>query len=98
MTYLGGRRSFTLIQALEHWWLFLAKKSSRNEALEITPEQYRMLMQDLEIVAKHPAWLLKGSPVSSTLTAAVMNGKYVNAVTLYRLNISRQYGTSLYKI
>lgn len=25
-----------------------------TEALEITPEQYRMLMQGLEIVAKHP--------------------------------------------
>lgn len=24
------------------------------EALEITPEQYRMLMQGLEIIAKHP--------------------------------------------
>lgn len=27
---------------------------SAEEALEITPEQYQMLMQGLEIVAKHP--------------------------------------------
>lgn len=27
---------------------------SADEALEITPDQYRMLMQGLEIIAKHP--------------------------------------------
>ena len=37
------------------------------------------------VKAKHPKWLLKGSPVSPSLAAAVMNGKYVNAVPLYRL-------------
>ena len=30
-------------------------------------------------------FLLHGSPVSASLAAAVMNGKYVNAVPLYRL-------------
>lgn len=53
-----------------------------------------------EIVrAPHPQSLLKGSLVSSSLEAAVMNAKYVNAVPLYRqeqeferygLHISRQ--------
>ena len=53
-----------------------------------------------EIVrAPHPKSLLKGSLVSPSLEAAVMNAKYVNAVPLYRqekeferygLNISRQ--------
>ena len=37
------------------------------------------------IKAKHPKSLLHGSPVSALLAAAVMNGKYVNAVPLYRL-------------
>ena len=37
------------------------------------------------IKAKHPKSLLHGSPVSASLVAAVMNGKYVNAVPLYRL-------------
>ena len=37
------------------------------------------------IKAKHPKSLLHGSPVSASLAAAVMNGKYVNAVPLYRL-------------
>lgn len=37
------------------------------------------------IKAKHPKNLLHGSPVSASLAAAVMNGKYVNAVPLYRL-------------
>ena len=37
------------------------------------------------IKAKHPKSLLHGSLVSASLAAAVMNGKYVNAVPLYRL-------------
>ncbi len=49
--------------------------------------------------APHPETLLRGSPVSPSLEAAIMNAKYVNAVPLYRqeqefarygLNISRQ--------
>ena len=36
------------------------------------------------IRAPHPKALLHGSPVSSTLAAAIINSKYVNAVPLYR--------------
>lgn len=36
------------------------------------------------VKAPHPKALLHGSPVSSTLAAAIMNSKYVNAVPLYR--------------
>ena len=51
------------------------------------------------VKAPHPGYLLKGSLVSPSLEAAVMNAKYVNAVPLYRqeqefarygLHISRQ--------
>ena len=35
--------------------------------------------------APHPKSLLHGSLVSPSLGAAIMNGKYVNAVPLYRL-------------
>lgn len=35
--------------------------------------------------APHPKGLLPSSPVTPSLAAAVMNGKYVNAVPLYRL-------------
>ena len=35
--------------------------------------------------ADHPKTLLHGSLVSPTIAAAIMNGKYVNAVPLYRL-------------
>ena len=51
------------------------------------------------VKAPHPACLLKGSLVSPSLEAAVMNAKYVNALPLYRqeqeferygLHISRQ--------
>lgn len=42
--------------------------------------------KDDEIVkAKHPAYLLRGSLVSPSLEAAVLNAKYVNATPLYRL-------------
>ncbi len=37
------------------------------------------------IKAPHPKALLKGSLVSPSLAAAIINGKYVNAVPLYRL-------------
>lgn len=37
------------------------------------------------VKADHPRALLHGSLVSSTLAAAIINGKYVNAVPLYRL-------------
>ncbi len=40
---------------------------------------------DRMIKAPHPKALLKGSLVSSSLAAAIINGKYVNAVPLYRL-------------
>jgi hypothetical protein len=40
------------------------------------------------VKAKHPKGLLHGSPVSPSLAAAIMNGKYVNAVPLYRLEKS----------
>ena len=51
------------------------------------------------VKAPHPGYLLKGSLVSPSLEAAVMNARYVNAVPLYRqeqefarygLRISRQ--------
>ena len=35
--------------------------------------------------APHPKGLLPSSPVTASLATAVMNGKYVNAVPLYRL-------------
>ena len=37
------------------------------------------------VKAEHPKGLLHGSPVSASLAAAIMNGKYVHAVPLYRL-------------
>ena len=37
------------------------------------------------VKAEHPRGLLKGSPVSPSIAATIMNGKYVNAVPLYRL-------------
>lgn len=48
------------------------------------------------VKASHPKALLHGSLVSPSLAAAVMNGKYVNAVPLYRLEQEfTRYGLSI---
>lgn len=48
------------------------------------------------VKADHPKGLLHGSPVSPTLGAAIMNGKYVNAVPLYRLEKEfERYGLTI---
>lgn len=46
---------------------------------------YASKTDDHMVKADHPKGLLHGSPISETLAAAIMNGKYVNAVPLYRL-------------
>ena len=48
------------------------------------------------VKAKHPRGLLHGSTVSPTLAAAVINGKYVNAIPLYRLEQEfKRYGLAI---
>lgn len=60
---------------------------------------YAGRVSETVVKAQHPGYLLRGSLVSPSLEAAVMNAKYVNAVPLYRqekeferygINISRQ--------
>ena len=47
-------------------------------------------------LAPHPKGLLPSSPVTPSLAAAVMNGKYVNAVPLYRLEKEfERYGLAI---
>ena len=46
---------------------------------------YASKTDDRIIKADHPKALLHGSLVSPTIAAAIMNGRYVNAVPLYRL-------------
>lgn len=48
------------------------------------------------VKASYPKGLLHGSPVTPSLGAAVMNGKYVNAVPLYRMEQEfERYGLSI---
>lgn len=48
------------------------------------------------VKAEHPKALLHGSLVSASLGAAIINGKYVNAVPLYRLEQEfRRYGLNI---
>ena len=48
------------------------------------------------VKAPHPKNLLHGSLVSPTLAAAIINGKYVNAVPLYRLEKEfERYGLAI---
>ena len=52
--------------------------------------------EDRIVKAKHPKGLLHGSLVSPSLAAAIINGKYVNAVPLYRLEQEFiRYGLSI---
>ena len=52
---------------------------TKEEAMEITPEQFQMLMQGLSIVAKHPIKELKDSP--KTMQYCVIRRK--NILFLY---------------
>lgn len=48
------------------------------------------------VKAPHPVALLHSSPVSASLAAAIINGKYVNAVPLYRLEKEfERYGLNI---
>lgn len=48
------------------------------------------------VKARHPSGLLHGSTVSPTLAAVIINGKYVNALPLYRLEQKfRRYGLAI---
>ena len=48
------------------------------------------------VKAPHPRNLLRGSLVSPSLAAAIINGKYVNAVPLYRLEKEfERYGLAI---
>ena len=49
---MGRRRIPSPLQKAGAWRLQLAR--TKEEALEITPEQYQALMQGLEIVSRHP--------------------------------------------
>lgn len=54
---------------------------------------YASKKEDVMIKAPHPKSLLRGSLVSPSLAAAIINGKYVNAVPLYRLEQEfKRYG------
>jgi transposase len=57
---------------------------------------YASKTDDYIIKADHPKGLLHGSPVSASLAAAIMNGKYVNAMPLYRLEKEfERYGLAI---
>ena len=57
---------------------------------------YASKKDDHMVKAEHPRGLLKGSPVSPSIAAAIMNGKYVNAVPLYRLEKEfERYGLAI---
>ena len=57
---------------------------------------YSSKLDEHMIKAPHPRKLLHGSLVSPSLAAAIMNGKYVNAVPLYRLEKEfERYGLAI---
>ena len=57
---------------------------------------YASNKDDRIVRAPHPKWLLPSSPVSASVASAVINGKYVNSVTFYRLEREfERYGLSI---
>lgn len=57
---------------------------------------YSSKKDDHMVKAPHPKGLLHGSTVTPSLGAAIMNGKYVNAVPLYRMEQEfERYGLSI---
>lgn len=57
---------------------------------------YSSKLDEHMVKAPHPRNLLHGSLVSPSLAAAIMNGKYVNAVPLYRLEKEfERYGLAI---
>lgn len=58
---------------------------SKVEVEEHHVAVYASKKDDRIVKAKHPGYLLRNSLVSPSLEAAILNGKYVNAVPLYRL-------------
>lgn len=57
---------------------------------------YASKKDDRIVRAPHPKWLLPSSPVSASVASAVINGKYVNSVTFYRLEREfERYGLSI---
>lgn len=57
---------------------------------------YSSKLDEHMVKAPHPRNLLRGSLVSPSLAAAIINGKYVNAVPLYRLEKEfERYGLAM---
>lgn len=77
----------------ENGWKQLPDAISRRykfEPAKVSVEEYHIGVyagkkDDHMVKAKHPKGLLHGSLVSPSIAAAIINGKYVNAVPLYRL-------------
>lgn len=77
----------------ENGWKQLPDAISRRykfEPAKVSVEEYHIGVyadkkDDHMVKADHPKGLLHGSLVSPSIAAAIINGKYVNAVPLYRL-------------
>ena len=77
-------------------------KNGWKQLPDAISRRYRFVPAKVEVKdghmvkAKHPRGLLHGSTVSPTLAAAIINGKYVNAIPLYRLEQEfRRYGLAI---
>lgn len=69
---------------------------AKIEVEEHHVEVYASKKTDHIVKAKHPKYLLRNSLVSPSLEAAIINGKYVNAVPLYRMEKEfERYGLAI---
>lgn len=82
-----------LPDAVSRWYKFVPAKV---EVEEHYIGVYASKTDGHMVKAKHPKSLLHNSPISPSLGAAIMNGKYVNAVPLYRLEKEfERYGLAI---
>lgn len=92
-TEFGENRWKLLPDAISKRYCFIPAKVEIDEhhiGVYVSKTDSRMIKAD------HPKALLHGSLVSESLAAAIMNGKYVNAVPLYRLEQEfKRYGLTI---
>ena len=93
ITEFGENGWKQLPDAVSRWYKFIPAKV---EVEEHHVGVYASKTDGHMVKAKHPKSLLHSSPVSPSLGAAIMNGKYVNAVPLYRLEKEfERYGLAI---
>lgn len=101
-----NRRISVIIELSKKEFEIMAIKYTEKQLNQFVPTRVEVEEHHIGVYASkkdchmkkedHPKALLHGSLVSASLAAEVMNGKYVNAVPLYRLKKEfERYGLAI---